>query len=116
MQIHLSPRHLKLTAAIHTYVAEKISHLESISSDILAAHVVLLHDEDKHPERAYRVKAHLAVPGPDVHAEDFDANLYAAIDKATAKLAQQLRKRKTKRKEEKKHKLQRSAERRKRGE
>ena len=115
MQIHLSPRHLTLTAALHGFVAEKIAHLESISADILAAHVVLLHDEDKHPDRAYCVKVHLAVPGPDVHAEDFDADLYAAIDKVTAKLAQLLRKRKTKRLDGKKHKIQRSVERRKSG-
>ena len=115
MQIHLSPRHLKLTAALHGFVAEKISHLEAITPDILAAHVVLLHDEDKHPARAYCVKAHLAVPGPDIHAEDFDADLYAAIDKVASKLAQQLRKRKTKRVDGKKHKIQRSVERRKSG-
>jgi putative sigma-54 modulation protein len=38
---------------------------------------------------------HLAVPGPDIHAEESDADLYAAIDLVMDKLARQLRKRKT---------------------
>ena len=113
MQIHLSPRHLVLTAAIHSYVAEKVEHLESITEQIIAAHVVLLHDETKTSQ--YVVKVHLAVPGPDIHAEDTDADLYAAIDKVAAKLAQQLRKRKTKLVSTRKHKSRLASESRKRG-
>ena len=45
MQIHLSPRNVRLTGAIHGYVAEKIMCLEDIASQVRAAHVVLLHDE-----------------------------------------------------------------------
>jgi putative sigma-54 modulation protein len=113
MQIHLSPRHLTLTAAIHAHVAEKVSHLESISDQILAAHVVLLHDETK--TKKHVVKVHLAIPGPDIHAEDTDDDLYAAIDKVTDKLARQLRKRKTKISERRKHRSQLATEERKRG-
>lgn len=113
MQIHLSPRHLVLTAAIHSYVAEKISHLESLADEILAAHVVLLHDETK--TRKHVVKVHLAVPGPDIYAEDAEDDLYAAIDKVVDKLAQQLRKRKTKLTSTKKHKAQLAKEGTKRG-
>ena len=38
MQIHLSPRHLTLTAAIYAYVAEKINHLEQLTDRILDVH------------------------------------------------------------------------------
>lgn len=113
MQIHLSPRHLVLTAAIHSYVAEKISHLENLAENILAAHVVLLHDETRTKE--YVVKIHLAVPGPDLFAEVADDDLYAAIDKVVAKLTAQLRKHKTKTSEHKKHITQLSKEGAKRG-
>jgi putative sigma-54 modulation protein len=113
MQIHLSPRHLTLTAAIHAHVAEKITHLETLTDGILAAHVVLLHDETK--TKKHTVKVHLAVPGPDLHAEDTEDDLYVAIDRATDKLAQQLRKRKTKIADTKKHKTQLATEARKRG-
>jgi putative sigma-54 modulation protein len=113
MQIHLSPRHLTLTAAIHSHVAEKISHLEQMTDRIIAAHVVLLHDETK--TKKHIVKVHLAVPGPDIHAEDADNDLYAAIDKVVAKLGNLLRKRKTKTVEHKKHLAQLATEGRKRG-
>lgn len=113
MQLHLSPRHLVLTAAIHSYVANKISHLEAQTDRILAAHVVLLHDETR--SQKYVVKVHLAVPGPDIHAEDKENDLYAAIDRVMNKLSQQLRKRKTKLVDAKKHKARRAIERKKRG-
>jgi len=113
MQIHLSPRHLTLTAAIHSYVAGKVGHLEELSSEIMAAHIVLFHDERKDPKKTYTVKVHVAVPGPDIHAEDSEADLYAAIDKVLDKVAQQLRKRKTRLKDKTKHDLQRAAERKK---
>jgi putative sigma-54 modulation protein len=105
MQIHISPRHVQLTAAIHAHVADKVAHLEELSDSILAAHVVLLFDEHKSKKKDYQVKIHLALPGPDLHAEDAEDDLYSAIDLAVHKLAQQLRKRKTKTKETKKHKL-----------
>ena len=113
MQIHLSPRHLTLTAAIHGYVAEKVSHLETITDGIIAAHVVLLHDETK--TKKHTVKVHLAVPGPDIHAEDKEDDLYAAIDKVVDKVSQQLRKRKTKITSHKKHLSQLASEGAKRG-
>ena len=115
MQIHLSPRHLKLTASIHGYVAGKVEHLEEFSNEIMAAHVVLFHDERKNPKKTYTVKMHFALPGPDIHAECSEADLYAAIDKAVDKVAQQLRKRKTRLKDKTKHTLQRAAEKKKRG-
>lgn len=113
MHIHITPQHLTLTAAIHSYVADKLAHLEDFSHRILAAHVVLLHDESK--TRKHVVKVHLAMPGPDIHAEDAEDDLYAAIDKVAAKLARQLRKRKTKLKDQNKHRRQLDAESRKRG-
>lgn len=113
MHIHLSPRHLALTAAIHSYVAEKLAHLESITTEILAAHVVLMHDEDK--AKKYVVKVHLGMPGPDIHAEDKEADLYAAIDKVVDKLARQLRKRKTRLQNQQKHRTRLAKEAQKRG-
>ncbi len=113
MQIHLSPRHLVLTSAIHAYVAEKVEHLETLTEQIIAAHVVLLHDETR--AKQFVAKVHLAVPGPDLHAQDSEGDLYAAIDKVCDKLAGQIRKRKTKRVEAKKHRSQLASESRKRG-
>jgi putative sigma-54 modulation protein len=110
MHIHLSPRHLKLTSALHSYVADKMEHLEVLSDEMLAAHVVLIHDETAKPARSHCVKVHIAVPGPDVHAEQYDADLYAAIDKVIDKAGMQLRKRKTKRGLGERHKVRRTNE------
>ena len=113
MQIHLSPRHLTLTATIHAHVCAKVAHLEELSEELLAAHVVLFHDERKNPKKSYTVKIHLAVPGPDIHAEDSQPDLYTAIDMVMDKVAQQLRKRKTRIKDKSRRKLQLAAERKK---
>ena len=114
MHIHMSPRHLALTGAINSYVVNKLAHLDNQSDRIIAAHVVLMHDESKKKSN-YVVKVHLAVPGPDIHAEDRETDLYAAIDLVMNKLSRQLRKRKTRLVTSKKHKTQLAAERRKRG-
>lgn len=113
MQIHLTPRNIVLTGAIHSFVAEKVEHLEGHGEQIMGAHIVLLHDQSK--KKPYHVKVHLALPGPDIHAEDSEADLYAAIDKVVDKLSQQLRKRKTKKKDHVKHVQQLTREGAKRG-
>jgi putative sigma-54 modulation protein len=111
MQIHISSRHLKLTGAMQAFVTQKISHLEHLTDEIVGAHVVLMHDETKSPAKAFSVKVHLGVPGPDIHIEESRSDLYAAVDLAVNKLERQLRKRKTKIVDKKKHKLQKAAER-----
>ena len=95
MQIHLSPRHVRLTAAIHQHTASKVLHLEDLAGDIVAAHVVLIHDKSADPADRHTVKVHLAIPGPDIHAQESHAELYGALDLVMDKLARQLRKRKT---------------------
>ena len=95
MQIHLSPRHVRLTAAIHHHVASKVLHLEGLTDDIVAAHVVLIRDEVAKPDDRHTVKVHLAIPGPDIHGQESHADLYGALDLVMDKLARQLRKRKT---------------------
>ena len=95
MQIHISPRDVKLTAAIHAYVAQKIGNLEHFGLGLIGAHVALWHDDLRANKHAFVVKVHLALPGPDLHAEDRGHQLYEAIDLVTDKLAEQLRHRKS---------------------
>ncbi len=106
MQIHLSPRHLRLTPAIHRHCAEKVEHLEELAGEIVAAHIVLIYDEVAKPKDRYTIKVHVAVPGPDIHAEETAEDLYAAIDMVVDKLARQLRKRKTRLKDKRRSKTQ----------
>ena len=113
MQIHITPRNLTLTGAIYEFVAEKISHLEGHGETLIAAHIVLLHDHDR--KKPYHVKVHIALPGPDIHAEDSEADLYVAIDKVVDKLSRQISKLKTKKKDHDKHRVQQKREAVKRG-
>lgn len=115
MHIHITPRHLKLTAALHSFVAEKIEHLEHASDEVIGAHIVLWHDHQRSSlDKQFCVKVHLAVPGPDIHAEERAGDLYAAVDLVTLKLARQLRKKKTDRLKKARTKAQREKERKRR--
>lgn len=114
MQIHLSPRHIKLTASMHNHAVGVVASLED-HVDIIAAHLVLIHDEAAKPEHRFGVKAHLAVPGKDIHADVTAETLHAALDLVGDKLARQLRKRKTKLTEKPRHAVARAKENAKRG-
>ena len=96
MQIHISPRDVKLTPAIHAYVAQKIECLEHFGLNLIGAHVALWHDDTRASKHAFVVKVHLALRGPDIHAEDHGHDLYQALDVVSARLAEQLRHRKSK--------------------
>ena len=91
MQIHISPRHVKLSPAIHSYVAQKIDSLEHFGLDLIGAHVAIWHDDTRAIKHAFVVKVHLALRGPDLHAEDHGHTLYTAIDLVVDRLAEQLR-------------------------
>jgi ribosome hibernation promoting factor len=109
MQIHMSPRHLRMTASIHTHSAAMVASLEDFT-EIIAAHLVLIYDEVAKPDHRFGVKAHIAVRGKDVHADVKAETLHLAIDQAGDKLARQLRKRKTKLTDKRRSKLQRERE------
>ena len=96
MQIHISPRDVKLTPALHAYVAQKIESLEHFGLGLIGAHIALWHDDQRAFKHAFVVKVHLALPGPDLHAEDHGHELYQAIDMVATRLAEQLRHRKNK--------------------
>ncbi len=110
MHIHLSPRHVALTAAIHQSVANHLSQLEDLGTEIIGAHVVLVHAEAKNPTHRYEVRVHLAVAGPDIFSSDSENDLYIAIERVVAKLARQLRKRKTARTDKARTTTQRAVE------
>jgi putative sigma-54 modulation protein len=96
MKLHVTPRHLRLTPAIEQYIADKLGALAKISDRAISAHVMIGQDRSANPERRFTVSARLAVAGPDLHAEEHGAELYAGVDAVAAKLGRQLRKRKTK--------------------
>ena len=91
MQIHVTPRHLRLCASLHQAIAAQISTLEDEGADILGAHVVLLQEETAKASDRFLVKVHVSVRGPDLLAEQKGKDLYIALEQAVSKVRRQLR-------------------------
>jgi putative sigma-54 modulation protein len=98
MNLILSTHNVTLTKAIEEHIISRIDKLERLHRFSTNARVTLEHDQTKAPERQFSCSIRLAVPGPDLFAEDVESDLYAAIDVVTKKIEQQIRKRHSKRK------------------
>ena len=94
MKFILTTHNVTLTDAIEQHVLAKLDKLEHIDRWLLDARVCLEKDHTpRSPDKAFKCSIRLAVRGNDLFAEDKDADLYAAIDKVTKKIEQQIRKR-----------------------
>jgi putative sigma-54 modulation protein len=96
MKFVLSTHNVTLTKAIEDHILARIDKLEHYDRWAVDARVTLEHDHTKAPERAFQCSIRLGVRGPDLYAEDRDRDLYAAIDKVSKKIEQQIRKRHSK--------------------
>lgn len=98
MKFILTTHNVTLTKAIEDHVLVRIEKLEHFDRWAVDARVSLEHDNTRKPERQFKCSIRLGVRGPDLYAEDHDLDLYAAIDKVTKKIEQQIRKRHNKNK------------------
>ena len=98
MNLILSTHNVTLTKAIEDHIISRINKLEHLDRFAINARVTLEHDKTKAPERQFSCSMRLAVPGPDLFAEDIEGDLYTAIDLVSKKIEQQIRKRRNKRK------------------
>ena len=96
MKLILSTHNVTLTKAIEDHILTRIEKLEHFDRFAINARVTLEHDTTKIPDRQFICSMRLAVPGPDLFAEDAESDLYAAIDLVTKKIEQQIRKRHSK--------------------
>ena len=101
MKLVLSTHNIKLTEGIETHIVSRIEKLDHYEQRAVEARVTIEHDHTKVPEKQFSCSLRLGVRGNDLFAEDKDADLYAAIDKVTKKIEQQIRKRHSKAKERK---------------
>jgi putative sigma-54 modulation protein len=92
MKIQFRIRGLNSTASLRTWLEQQLEHLRSLMP-VSTADVVLERQRDGAP--AFRAQVHLAVPGPDIHAEACDHTLQAVWLKVARKLRQQIEQRKT---------------------
>jgi putative sigma-54 modulation protein len=91
MKLILSPHNVTLTKAIEDHINARIAQLEKFDHQVVDARVILEHDSTKALERQYKCSMRLTLPGPDIYAEDWEADLYAAIDLVAKKIEQQIR-------------------------
>src|SRR5437762_3123118 len=96
MKLIIIPHNVTLTEAIENHIVGKIEKLDHFDKRAIDARVTLEHDHTRAPERAFSCSIRLGVRGPDLFAEDREADLYAAIDLVSKKIEQQIRKRRTK--------------------
>ena len=98
MKLILTPHNVTLTKAIEDHLVIRLEKLDHMDARAVDARVTLEQDHRRLPEKKFTCSIRLAMPGPDLFAEDAESDLYAAIDLVVKKLEQQLRKRHNKRK------------------
>jgi len=91
MQVSLSGHHVEITESMRNYVNEKIERLDRPFAQALDIHIVLTVEKLRH-----RAEATLHVSGNNLHAEDVQETMYAAIDGLVDKLDRQGKKHKEK--------------------
>jgi putative sigma-54 modulation protein len=98
MKLILSTHNITLTKAIEDHILDRLDKLEHFDRWAVDARVIIENDKTRAPSKQFGCSIRLGVRGPDLYAEDHDADLYAAIDKVAKKIEQQIRKRHNKRK------------------
>ena len=91
MQVNLTGHHVDVTAALRSYVEEKIARLERHFDHVTNVHVIL--SVEKLNQKA---EATVHIAGADVFAESVHEDMYAAIDSLVDKLDRQVLKHKEK--------------------
>jgi putative sigma-54 modulation protein len=91
MQVSLSGHHVDITESMRNYVNEKIGRLDRHFDQALDIHIVLTVEKLRH-----RAEATMHVSGSNLHAEDVQEDMYAAIDGLIDKLDRQGKKHKEK--------------------
>ncbi len=98
MKLVLTTHNLTLTKAIENHLLDRLEKLDHFDRRAIDARVTLELDHKRAPEKQFTCSVRLAMPGPDLFAEDAQSDLYTAIDLVVKKIEQQIRKRHSKRK------------------
>ncbi len=92
MQVTITARHLKLTPAIGEYVQKKLEKAKRYFDKLIRAQVILDVEKNRH-----KAEIIIRTEGRTVTAKEESTDLYAAIDLASDKIDEQLRRYKEKR-------------------
>lgn len=95
MKVIITLHNLKATEAIEAHVKKQLGKLDRLIPNILSARVNLENDTSK-MHVPCKCLVRLEIPGNDLIAEDWQTDMYTAIDNVAKKLAQQARKKHSK--------------------
>jgi putative sigma-54 modulation protein len=96
MNLILSTHNVTKTTAIEDHIVARIEKLEHFDHRAIDARVTIGHDHTKTSDGHFTCSMRLSMRGPDLFAEDSENDLYAAIDRVTKKIQQQIRTRHSK--------------------
>lgn len=96
MNLTISGHHIEVTPALKEYVNTKLERVVKHADQVLDLTVVLSVDNQKEKELRQKASCATRFKGHDIFVETADADLYAAIDALSDKLARQLSKLKEK--------------------
>lgn len=90
MQLQLSGKNLELTAALKSYVEDKIGGLEKYNDGITEMRVILEDVREQHTKQ-FKASAQIHVGHEVLFTEEVAADMYAAVDIVKDELLRQLR-------------------------
>ena len=93
MKLIMSAHNVTLTKAIEDHILTRLDKLEHLDHRAISARITLETDTAKTTDKRFKCSVRLDVAGPDLYAEDWEVDLYAAIDLSMKKIEQQIRKR-----------------------
>jgi len=97
MKIDIKAVKFELDTKTRDYAADKIGRLEKYYKNIVKASILLGKEDGDTANVRYDAKVKVEGPGQDIFAEDFDKDIFTAIDKVERKIKEQLTRTKGKR-------------------
>jgi hypothetical protein len=91
MQIHITPRHFRLSANLRQAGAAQILTLEGAKIGPFGAHVALIREDVAGPSGHFIVRVHASMPGPDFLPDRREKDIYLAGEQAVSKAGRRFR-------------------------
>jgi putative sigma-54 modulation protein len=85
MNLHLTGRHVEITAAIRDYVVGKLDRINRHFEHVIDVNVIMTVQK-----LDQRIEANVHLSGKDIHVQCNDGDMYAAIDQLMDKLDRQV--------------------------
>src|SRR5690349_20717166 len=74
MKLIVSTHDVTLTEAIQNHIENRIDRLNHLDRFAVSARVTLEHDHTRAPDKQFKCSVQMSMPGPDLFAEDVEAD------------------------------------------